>query len=547
MLNRRSRTVMGGAAVLLMSATFLPQPSLAQSEEVEAVTAAVQVTTNPTPVRAHSSPQIALNPRTGELVVVESDIQGTRKDDPEGTRGCNIHISTDGGRSWFAGGDPMLEPYTECSRVVINGPYATLDFDDKGVLYVAFAASDPKYSNPHPPASIPRQIFLARSSDGGRTFETTTVFQGPTEAAESAGDLPQEGRNQRAMVAVDQADSSRVYVSWSQGGSREEKARSLIAVSTDGGATFAEPTDLSDARGGSQPRFDVGQDGVVHAVFPAGSFGLPVSEPPTPRVSPLVYRRSTDGGATWSEPREIDPGEGGNRKWVVAADPNSKAVYVAWYGNPETPEAEIGMEDYLDVLLLASTDGGDTWSDRRIVNEGGRSSEGVKRYDPGLSIAPNGRLDIAWYDFRNSPVPEGLVNYDFNGGGMQDVYYTSSSDNGETFARPDQRITDRIIDRTIGVWSNNYHSHTNLGVTSDNGGVYFAWQDSRNGNAATDAEDVYFASLLYEGATLRGELAVSGQDRDSPVWPLLIGAFAVGMAIATGAFLILARKRTLQR
>lgn len=42
---------------------------------------------------------------------------------------------------------------------------------------------------------------------------------------------------------------------------------------------------------------------------------------------------------------------------------------------------------------------------------------------------------IGGYDFRNSPVPEGQVNYDFNGGGMQDVYYTSSSDNGETFAR----------------------------------------------------------------------------------------------------------------
>ncbi len=543
MHSRRSRTARIALVVLLTSATFAPQASLAQSDEVEVVTAAVQVTTNPTPVRAHSSPQITRNPRTDELVVVESDIQGTRKD-PEGTRGCNIHLSTDGGRSWFAGGDPMLEPYTECSRVVINGPYATLDFDSNGVLFVAFTASDPKYSNPHPPASIPRHVFLARSTDGGRTFETTMVFEGPIEVAESAGDLAQEGRNGRAMLGVDPENGSRVYVSWTQGGSREEKSRSLVAVSNDGGATFGEPTDLSDDRGGSQPRIDVGHGGVIHAVVPAASFGLPVSEPPTPRVSPLLYRRSTDAGVTWSEPREIDPGEGGNRKWVWAADPNSAAVYVSWYGNAEETEADIGMDDYLDIFLLASTDGGETWSDRRIVNDGARSPDGVKRYDPGLSIAPNGRLDIAWYDFRNSPVPEGLVNYDFNGGGMQDVYYTSSSDNGETFARPDQRITDRIIDRTIGVWSNNYHSHTNIGVTSDDGGVYFAWQDSRNGDAATDAEDVYFASLLYEGETLQGELAVSSEDEDPPVWPLLIGAVAVGMAFATIAFLVLARKRT---
>ena len=72
----------------------------------------------------------------------------------------------------------------------------------------------------------------------------------------------------------------------------------------------------------------------------------------------------------------------------------------------------------------------------------------------------------------------------------------------------------------------------------------FAWQDSRNGDAATDAEDVYFASLLYEGETLQGELAVSSEDEDPPVWPLLIGAVAVGMALATIAFLVLPRKRT---
>jgi hypothetical protein len=64
------------------------------------------------------------------------------------------------------------------------------------------------------------------------------VFEGPIEVAESAGDLAQEGRNGRAMLGVDPENGSRVYVSWTQGGSREEKSRSLVAVSNDGGATF---------------------------------------------------------------------------------------------------------------------------------------------------------------------------------------------------------------------------------------------------------------------------------------------------------------------
>ncbi|MDQ4133415.1 MAG: glycoside hydrolase [Actinomycetota bacterium] len=529
----------------VLASSVAVTPSAAQSAKDRVVTAAVQVTPNPTAVRAHSSPQIAVNPKNGELVVVESDIQAIRND-PEGRRGCNVHISADGGRTWFRGGNAMMKPYTECSRVVINGPYATLAFDKNGVLYVAHTASDPKFANPHPPASIPRHVVLARSTDGGRTFQTTMVYKGPEEASETAGDLPVTGQNGRAMVAVDPSDSSRVYVAWAQSGSgTKEKAKSLIAASADGGKTFAAPVDVSDPRGASQPRPTVDGDGAVHVLYLSGSFGLPRSEPQAPPVPrPVYHRESSDGGKTWSEPVEVDPGVGAHRKWLLAADPKSKALYAVWYGNPTKPEADIREQDYLDVFLRVSMDGGKTWSEARTVNEGGRSDKGVKRYDPAISITPSGRVDIAWYDFRNSPVPEGVGNYDFNVGGFQDVYYTSSTDNGRTFQRPDTRITDRIIDRNVGVWSNNFHSHTNVGMTSTDEGVFFAWQDSRNGNAETNAEDVYFASAGPAGsARLEASLATDSDDSGVPGWALALTSGAVGMGIATLMFLFMGRRR----
>ncbi|MCA1704838.1 MAG: glycoside hydrolase, partial [Actinobacteria bacterium] len=231
----------------------------AQKDQKPVVNAAVQVTRNPALVRAHSSPQMAVNPKNGELVIVETDVQGTRKDkEPNGTRGCNVHISADRGRTWFPGGDPMMKPYTECSRVVINGPYATMGFDKNGVLYVAVTATDPKYANPHPPATIPRHIVLARSRDGGRTFETTMVFKGPDEAAKASGELPPTGQNGRPMLARDPANPANVYVAWTQSGNAGEKAKSLIAGSSDGGRTFGAPVDVSDPRGASQPRPTVG-------------------------------------------------------------------------------------------------------------------------------------------------------------------------------------------------------------------------------------------------------------------------------------------------
>lgn len=526
----RARVGVGGlvAAAMAVALLVVVLPGGAGAQLVPTVSNAVQVTSNPSPVRAHSSPQLAVNPTNGELVVVEADIRGDHR--------CDIHVSSNAGRTWARGGDPMMEPWTECSRVVINGPYATLAFDPDGVLYVAFRASDPKWSNPHPPPTIPRHVFLARSEDGGRTFETTMVYEGPNEAAEVAGDLPQEGHNERAMVAVDPADPSNVYVGWYQPGWGGVKARSYVAVSSDGGRTFGEPTDISDSRGGRQPRLAVGPDGTVHAVLNASTFGLErpaEGEPPLPQ--PLVYRQSTDQGATWSDVREIDPGTGANRKWLIAADPNSDAVYVTWYGNPDTDERGVGVD--WNVYVRSSTDSGETWSDPVVVNDQIASEDGIKRYDPGIGIAPNGRVDIAWYDFRNSPRPEGLDHNEFNAGGFQDIYYAWSTDNGRTFSE-DVRVTDRMIDRTIGVWSNNVHSHTNVGVASTDEGAFMAWQDSRNGDAEDDAEDVYFASVGLDGDL---PLVVSGSD--SPPALVVAGAgVALGMGVAMLAAWLLVRR-----
>jgi len=77
---------------------------------------------------------------------------------------------------------------------------------------------------------------------------------------------------------------------------------------------------------------------------------------------------------------------------------------------------------------------------------------------------------------------------------FQDVYYADSADGGRSVAK-NIRITDRIIDRNIGVWSNNSHIHANVGIASGPDTVYFAWQDTRNGNATTNTEDIYFASV----------------------------------------------------
>ena len=516
--------------VAVVALACLVAPAGAQeagSRNDPVVTAAVQVTTNPNPTRAHSSPQIARNPDNGELVIVETNVYGGFA--------VNVHISADEGRSWGPGGDPMMKPYTWNSDYAVNGPYVSAVFDKNAVLYLSFTAADPAKGELNR-TERPRPLFVARSEDGGRSFTTTMAYQVTESDAKTIN-------NRRGRVTVDPENPQNVYVGWIQSSSGA-KARSMFAASTDGGRTFGPATDLaeSEAQGGYDPRLAVTPDGVVHAVIPGGGFqpqAPPGAPAPEALVRPLSYRQSTDKGRTWSPPVVIDQGSAGfshNRKQFLIADPRSGNLYLTWYGNAKTrPTAE----DDNDIFVRTSRDGGATWSDRVTVNDDA-ASPNVQHYDPGISIAPNGRVDIAWYDFRNSPMPEIQASgAPFNNSGMTDIYYASSSDEGRSFGK-NIRVSDRIADRRIGVWSNNIHSHYTVGVASANDGVYITWQDTRNGNEVTNSEDVYFASVLLDAPGVSVE-----DDSGVPGWALAGAGVAVGMGLAMlFVFLVSRRSRS---
>ena len=502
-----------------------------------AVLAAVQVTTNGDAARAHSTPQIARNPLTGELVIASAEVR-TKKT-------CDIHISVDDGRSWFEGGSPMTKPFTDCSLQATNGPYITLQFTPQGTLFASFFASDPKYVTQLNRNDIPRHIFVARSDDSGRTWGTSMAYEG------KEGD-PGIGGSRRAQLSVDNNNPLHVYVGWQKGGftapAPGAARKGMISVSHDGGRNFGPPFELSDARGGGQPRTAVDSKGVVHAIWAADTFGTPTGDAAPPR--PIVYRRSSDQGRTWSMPQEIDQGNVGfsfNRRQLIAVDPVSDAVYVTWAGNanprarrPPANEPSTPAFDDREIFFRASTDGGATWSPSKTVNDDAPTPN-IQHYNPGIAVAPNGRLDIAWYDFRNSPTPE-FEGPGGNAGGWNDVYLASSYDQGGTFAK-NVRVTDRIIDRNIGVWSNNAHSQSSVGVISSDTTTYVAWQDSRNGDATTNVEDIYFAAVQHVRPVERASDAAD-DDEDVPGWLVVGASAAVGMGFTVLVALAANRRRT---
>jgi hypothetical protein len=171
-------------------------------------------------------------------------------------------------------------------------------------------------------------------------------------------------------------------------------------------------------------------------------------------------------------------------------------------------------KDGVDIHSNASFDGGKTWGERVIVNDDPQS--GISHEPPGISVAPNGRIDLAWSDYRFTPRAVGNT-------GMQDVFYASSIDGGKTFTK-NVRITDRSIDRTLGVSGGAIGSSINVGVTSTDDAVVFARQDSRNARPSTQSEDVYNASFRVTG----DEAGAGDSDEGWSMWAVLFAGIALG-------------------
>jgi len=510
------RVVVGSGVAAAVGLLAVAVGASAQSAERPVVTAAGQVTTDPLPTRAHSSPTMARNPKTGELVIAEGEVRTDGR--------CFAYISADDGRSWFRGGNMMRKPFTDCALSAEYGPYASAAFAKDGTLYVAFVASErrePQSGEAEGPGeALPRNVYLARSSDSGRSFTTATVFRPPPGNADLA-------ENKGPTVAVDPSDASRVYVGWRQGEFMgDKKLRSSIAASSDGGRTFSAPVDISGKNGGDYPNMTVDSEGTLHAIYWVRDFGADENF-----VRPIIYRQSTDFGKTFAPPVQVDTGnQDSERVPMIATAPQPGTLYTVW---STTPERKNGAEDFegnQEIFFSRSGDGGRTWSPRRVLNDD--RNPDVAQSLPGIAVAPNGRVDVAWYDDRfevgTFPAEDGdEVTEDEPT--AQNVFYTSSEDQGRSFG-PNVRISDRHIDRSVGVWENNIFSAHNVAMDSSDDGAYFAWQDTRNADPVNQAEDIYTAKLARSASSVES----GGGGGSNVIWALLGG----GGALALGGLLL---------
>ena len=136
--------------------------------------------------------------------------------------------------------------------------------------------------------------------------------------------------------------------------------------------------------------------------------------------------------------------------------------------------------DHRDVMLVASLDGGQTWSPRVRVNDD------PPRFDnslPEVAVDAGGNVHVAWYDRRDAPECGQLVH----------TYWAYSTDGGQTF-QPSQRVSTTAQD-IREIINQGWRVGDHLAVAAVGDRVLVLWTQPYADPGIEDYADIYGAVI----------------------------------------------------
>ncbi|MBI5707505.1 MAG: exo-alpha-sialidase [Armatimonadetes bacterium] len=335
-----------------------------------------------------------------------------------------------------------------------------------GVLEPGVFRSDPVLGidpqNRHLYLSLRDTFFddLWRSANAGANFS----FVGPA----TGGD--------KQWMAVDTTGgigNGNLYQAWSTAGNNWGGRQ--FSRSTNNGASWMNPINLPH-----QPvwgTLDVAPNGDLFVVGEGSSsfWFLRSQNAQNPSVTPTFNRQvAVSLGGQMAYGQYVNPSGLSGQTWVAydksSGLPTSGNLYMlcSVYRNSTNP---------CDVMFSRSTDGGATWSAPKRVND---DPPGTARYHwfGTMSVAPNGRIDVVWYDTRADSTNQ-----------QSALYYAYSLDGGNTFS-PSVQVSGPFYSR-IG-WPQQNKLGDYIACLSDIGGANVAYAATFNGE-----QDVYYVRIPF--------------------------------------------------
>ncbi|MFN2609153.1 MAG: sialidase family protein [Acidimicrobiales bacterium] len=295
--------------------------------------------------RAYEDPGIAVDPRNpSHVVVTDVNLQ---------TGACTWHTTTNAGQDWTDGAFPVPSGFRGCGGLDSAGllPAGGVAFGPSGTVYAVFSSAGGWDGVASRGALAQHEsVLLAVSSDGGKAFTSHEAVKppdpDPAYIRPTVTVAPGPGGRDEVLITTTECKTDPTRATRACIGAR-------FARSTDGGDTFAPSVDIAPQGGSSPGAAVVAPDGAIYTTI-VRRFGDGSAE--------AVLERSTDGGQTFaSATLDLQPGLGAQYDPVKLALDAKGAIYAAY--------ADAGKGS-LQVVVRKSTDKGATFSEPVVINAG---------------------------------------------------------------------------------------------------------------------------------------------------------------------------------
>jgi hypothetical protein len=394
-----------------------------------------------------------------------------------GARGIVAGFSLDGGKSW----SESTLPFSQCAPGGLPFQRASdpwVSFGPDGTAYASAISFDR--------ADNRNAVAAATSTDGGKTWgNLATLVAFTTNGGQFSTD--------KNSTTADPVKAGTAYTVWDTlvgpTDHPDDNPRAaaftgdaFFSKTTDGGESWSPPLDIVHTAQNTQT---IGNQIVVDPRTGTLYDFFDLILHPTGKQFNVAFSASTDGGATWTQPRIIsklrtvfvtDPNTGqairtGDIIPEPAIDPASGQLYVVWQDGRFTDGA------FDEVALSTSTNGGATWS--RPIQVNTNTPANRPGFTPAIHVNAAGGVGVTFYDFRTLTTQTATLPTD--SWLVTSTNHGASFDNEAHIAGSFDMLTAPLT--TTGFFVGDYEALTTIGDTFE---PFFVQANSANASNRTD-------------------------------------------------------------